>query len=200
MNADRRKFIKTSAIATAAIGTFPTIINACSSPAEKVNVALIGCRSMGFSNLNIFLNQENVECLALCDVDAQILENRAADVEKKTGKRPDIYSDFRKILDRTDVDAVIIGTPDHWHHKQTVDSLAAGLNVYCEKPMTKTVQEAFDVEAKWKASGKVMQVGVQSTSLNVWDEIRALLQDGKLNPRSSLLAPRQLRKAAVLKF
>src|SRR6056297_3082825 len=112
MNSDRRKFIKTSALATAAIGTFPSIMNACASPAEKVKVALIGCRSMGFNNLNTFLEQENVECVALCDVDSNILENRASDVEEKTGARPLLFKDFREVLDNQDVDAVIIGTPD----------------------------------------------------------------------------------------
>ncbi|MBW6537854.1 MAG: twin-arginine translocation signal domain-containing protein, partial [Mariniphaga sp.] len=85
MNSDRRRFIKNSALATAAISTFPTIMNACASPAEKVKVGLIGCRSMGFSNLRSFLKEENnVDCVALCDVDSNILESRAADVEKLT--------------------------------------------------------------------------------------------------------------------
>ncbi|MCA1760925.1 MAG: twin-arginine translocation signal domain-containing protein, partial [Bacteroidales bacterium] len=83
MNSNRRKFIKNSALATAAISAFPTIMNACASPGEKVNVGLIGCRSMGFSDLQSFLKDgNNVDCVALCDVDSKILESRAADVEK----------------------------------------------------------------------------------------------------------------------
>lgn len=116
MNTDRRKFIKNSALAAAAIGAFPTIMNACASPGEKVNVGLIGCRSMGFSDLQSFLKDgNNVDCIALSDVDKNILESRAADVEKIAGNRPVLYSDFREMLDNPDVDAVIVGTPDHWH-------------------------------------------------------------------------------------
>src|SRR6056297_3934604 len=105
VHSNRRNFIKNSAIATAGIGVAPAVLNACASPAEKVNVALIGCRSMGFSDLSTFLNQENVECVALCDVDSNILENRAGDVEEKTGARPLLFKDFREVLDNQDVDA-----------------------------------------------------------------------------------------------
>lgn len=101
-------------------------------------------------------------------------------IEKETGTKPAQYVDYRDMIEKENLDAVCIGTPDHWHHKQIVDSLEAGLNVYCEKPMTKSVEEAFNVEDVWKKTGKVMQVGVQSTSLKVWDEVRALLQDGML--------------------
>src|SRR5690606_12385320 len=79
-----------------------------------------------------------------------------------------------------DLDAVCIGTPDHWHAVQTIEALNAGMHVYCEKPMTKTVEEAIDVMKAWQKTGKVMQVGVQSTSLPVWNEVNQLLRAGKL--------------------
>jgi len=101
-------------------------------------------------------------------------------IEDKTGTKPAQYVDYGEMIEKENLDAVCIGTPDHWHHKQTVDSLNAGLHVYCEKPMTKTVTEAIDVMKTWKKSGKVMQVGVQSTSLPVWNEVQSLLADGKL--------------------
>jgi predicted dehydrogenase len=75
---------------------------------------------------------------------------------------------------------VAIATPDHWHHRQIVDALRAGKHVYAEKPMTKTVEEALDVVKVWRESGRVMQVGVQSTSLKIWDRARALIEAGKL--------------------
>ena len=84
------------------------------------------------------------------------------------------------MYEKEDLDAVCIGTPDHWHAKQTIDALNAGLHVYCEKPMTKTVEEAIAVMKTWQQSGKVMQVGVQSTSLPVWNEVNDMLTAGKL--------------------
>ena len=181
MNSDRRKFIKTSALATAAIGTFPTIMNACASPGEKVNVALIGCRSMGFSNLNTFLNQDNVECVALCDVDSNILENRASDVEKQTGTRPPTYKDFREVLDNPDVDAVIIGTPDHWHAIMMMMALEAGKHVYVEKPMGHSIEECNAmVKAASQYPDLVVQVGMWQRSSKHWFEASEVVKSGLL--------------------
>lgn len=181
MNSDRRKFIKNSAIATAAIGAFPTIMNACASPAEKVNVALIGCRSMGFNNLKTFLEQDNVECLALCDVDANVLETRAADVEKLTGARPQTVKDFREVLDNPDVDAVIIGTPDHWHAIIMMMALEAGKHVYVEKPMGHSIEECNAmVKAAEKYPELIVQVGMWQRSSKHWFEASDIVKSGQL--------------------
>jgi predicted dehydrogenase len=181
MNTDRRKFIKTSALATAAIGTMPSIINACSSPAEKVNVALIGCRSMGFSNLRTFLEQDNVECLSLCDVDSNILDDRALEVEKITGKRPSTCKDFREVLDNKDIDAVIIGTPDHWHAIILMLALEAGKHVYVEKPMGHSIEECNAmVKAAQQHPGLAIQVGMWQRSSKHWFEASDIVKSGKL--------------------
>jgi predicted dehydrogenase len=181
MSSDRRKFIKTSAIATAAIGTFPTIMNACASPADKVNVALIGCRGMGFSNLTTFLEQDNVECLALCDVDANVLENRAAEVEKLTGARPQVFKDFREVLDNPDIQAVIIGTPDHWHAVMMIMALEAGKHVYVEKPMGHSIEECNAmVRAAKKHPELVVQVGMWQRSSKHWFEASDIVKSGQL--------------------
>src|SRR4051794_5159165 len=82
---------------------------------DKIAVALIGCRGMGFADLQNALKQPGVECTALCDVDNEILKKRTADVVKIQGKAPVQYTDFRKLLENKSIDAVIIGTPDHWH-------------------------------------------------------------------------------------
>ena len=90
------------------------------------------------------------------------------------------YENYEDMLADGNIDAVCIATPDHWHAKQTIDALKAGKHVYCEKPMTHTIDEALAVVDAWKATGKVMQVGVQWTSLPVWDKARELIQQGKL--------------------
>src|SRR5207248_2796337 len=78
------------------------------------------------------------------------------------------------------VDAVVIATPDHWHARQTLDALAAGKHVYCEKPMTHSIEDAFRVADAWRSSGLVMQVGVQTTSLPAWDAVREQIEAGRL--------------------
>ena len=97
---------------------------------DNVRVALIGCRSMGWADLQAMMQNPGVELVALCDVDRGVLERRTNDAEKNWGRRPDQHSDYRQVLERQDVDAVIIGTPDHWHCKIMTDACAAGKDVY----------------------------------------------------------------------
>ncbi len=180
--AARREFLKQSAIATAAVGFAPGLLNACASPAEQVNVALIGCRSMGFSNLKSFLRKENnVTCVALCDVDNNVLEKRAAEVEKMTGKRPLTYADFRDVLDNKDVHAVIIGTPDHWHAIMMMMALDAGKHVYVEKPMGHSIEECNAmVAAQTKHPELYCQVGMWQRSSKHWFEASEIVKSGLL--------------------
>lgn len=182
MNSNRRDFIKHSAMAAAAVGVAPTILNACASPAEKVNVALIGCRSMGFNDLKSFLRKgNNVECVALCDIDKKILESKAAEVEKMTGKRPQIEGDFRKVLENPAVDAVIIGTPDHWHAIIMMSALEAGKHVYVEKPMGHSIEECNSmVDMQSKYPDLYCQVGMWQRSSKHWFEASDIVKSGML--------------------
>ncbi|WP_297089591.1 Gfo/Idh/MocA family oxidoreductase [uncultured Draconibacterium sp.] len=182
MSTDRREFIKKSTIAAAAVSVVPGLLNACSSPAEQVNVALIGCRSMGFSNLQSFLRKENnVACVALCDVDNNVLENKAAEVEKMTGKRPLTYNDFRHVLDNKDVNAVIIGTPDHWHAIIMMSALEAGKHVYVEKPMGHSIEECNAMVAmQAKHPELYCQVGMWQRSSKHWFEASEIVKSGIL--------------------
>ena len=79
--------------------------------------------------------------------------------EKSQGKKPDAYKDYRRILDRKDIDAVMIATPDHWHTKIAVEAMYAGKDVYCEKPLTLTIAEGKLIEKVVKETGRVFQVG-----------------------------------------
>lgn len=182
MNINRRKFIKNTAVATAVVSVAPTILNACASPSEKVNVGLIGCRSMGWSDLTSFLKEgNNVECVALCDVDSKILEDRAAEVEKNTGKKPLTYADFRKLLENKDIDAVIIGTPDHWHAIMMMMALEAGKHVYVEKPMGHSIEECNAmVKAAAKHPKLKVQVNMWQRSSKHWFEASEIVKSGQL--------------------
>ena len=84
--------------------------------------------------------------------------------KKKQNKKPDAYKDYRKILDRKDIDAVMIATPDHWHTKIAVEAMLAGKDVYCEKPLTLTISEGKLIEKVVKKTGRVFQVGTMQRS------------------------------------
>ena len=93
------------------------------------------------ADLRQALKQPGVRCGALCDVDDAVLTERIADVEKIQGKAPVAYKDFRQLLDNKDIDAVIIGTPDHWHCYQMIAACEAGKDVYVEKPLDNSIRE-----------------------------------------------------------
>ncbi len=177
---NRREFLKQSAVLTAGIAAIPTIMNAGCSPNEKVRVGLIGCRGMGFNDLKSFLKNEDVECVALCDVDKRVLEPRAAEVEKLTGKKPLMYGDFRQLLENKDIDTVIIGTPDHWHCLMMVYASEAGKNVYVEKPIGSTIEECDVMVAAQKRYKNVVQVGQWQRSHQHWRDAVKYIQEGNI--------------------
>ena len=140
----RRTFLKSSGTAAAGIGLISSLSGAMASCSanEKVNVGLVGCNGMGFADLNTFLKYPQVECIALCDIDENVLNRRAADVEKIRGKKPaHLYKDWRNLIDNKDIDVVIVGTPDHWHCMIMVAACQAGKDVYCEKPLGNSIEE-----------------------------------------------------------
>jgi predicted dehydrogenase len=147
---------------------------------DKIRLGLIGCGMMGWGNLKDFLLHPEVDCVALCDVDRKLLEKRAGEILQLRHKAPDLYGDYRKLLDRKDVDAVIIATPDHWHCLQMVDACAAGKDVYVEKPIANSIAECDAMVAAAKKYGRVVQVGQQQRSGNHWHEMKHYLSSGKL--------------------
>lgn len=184
---NRRNFLQKSALSAAGLSLSPLFGSAHgaifgqTAPSNKVKVALIGCRSMGFSNLSNFLKYPEVECVALCDIDDEWLNKRAADVEKSTGKKvPHLYKDWRKVIDNKDIDAVIIGTPDHWHCLPTIYACQAGKDVYVEKPLSNTIEECNLMEKAARKYNRVVQVGQWQRSDPHWDEAANFLKAGNI--------------------
>ncbi|MCK5467504.1 MAG: Gfo/Idh/MocA family oxidoreductase, partial [Cyclobacteriaceae bacterium] len=144
---NRRNFIKQSAGLAASLGLanipFSNIYAKRKKVAanDKVTLGLVGLRGVNWANLRSHLKIDGVECAALCDVDETILNNRAADLEKMTGKKADLYGDFRKMLERDDIDAILVGTPDHWHTLGTIYAMESGKDVYVEKPLANSIEE-----------------------------------------------------------
>jgi len=184
MKLNRRSFIKRSAVSLAgysAMSMMPSLRwKRKAAPSDTVNVALIGCRNMGFGLLHHFLNQEDAQCIALCDVDENILNDRADEIRRDFDQNPGLYTDFRRMLENKDIDAVIIATPDHWHCLQTVYSLQAGKDVYVEKPLANTIEECNIMVDASKRYNQVFQVGQQQRSGFVFKKAMELVKDGSI--------------------
>lgn len=184
MNSSRRKFIKNSALAATAIGAGTVIPSkvwsAGFAPSDKINVALIGCRNMGFGILSNHLNTGMVNCVALCDVDRNVLEEKGQTVKKNWEQEPELYGDYRKVLERRDVDAVIIGTPDHWHCLIMVDACSAGKDVYVEKPMANTIGECNIMVKAARRYNRIVQVGQQQRNNKVFLDSMELIKSGQI--------------------
>jgi predicted dehydrogenase len=179
----RRVFIRNTAITTAALGLVPTLSGTLAgcAPSDRINVGLIGCNGMGFADLTAFLDHPQVECLALCDIDESVLNRRAADVEKIRGKKPaNLYKDWRKLIDNKDINVVIVGTPDHWHCLQMISACDAGKDVYCEKPLGRTVEECNLMVNAAKRNKTVVQVGQWQRSDPHWQDAVNFIQSRKL--------------------
>ncbi|HOA51488.1 MAG: Gfo/Idh/MocA family oxidoreductase [Thermogutta sp.] len=124
---------------------------------ERPVFATIGLRNQGWE-----ITQKTfkfADFAALADVDAKVLAENVQKTEQRQGKKPDAYKDYRYVLDRKDIDAVMIATPDHWHTKIAVEAMYAGKDVYCEKPLTLTIDEGKLIEKVVKETGRVFQVG-----------------------------------------
>ena len=182
----RRDFLQRSAAGASASGVAVAASSvAASGPNGRLRIGIIGVGNRGFNTHLRTLTKlrglgRKLDVVAVCDV-YSVHRDRAVElIRDQTGVEATAYVDHRELIASDDVDAVCIATPDHWHAIQTVDALQGGKDVYCEKPMTHTVDEARRVVRVWRDSGRVLQVGVQLTSLPVWDMAREMINDGKL--------------------
>lgn len=142
--------------------------------------ATIGLRNQGWEITN--KSFRFADFAALADVDSNVLGANVEKVEKRQGKKPDAYQDYRKVLDRKDIDAVMIATPDHWHTKIAVEAMHAGKDVYCEKPLTLTINEGKLIEKVVKETGRVFQVGTmqRTESEQRFLQAVALIKNGRI--------------------
>lgn len=184
MKPNRRNFLKNVTAASALLATesiakpFHIIRDLKKiSPNDKIRFATIGMGIQGHSDTKAALrSSQDVEFVAAAD----LYDGRLTRVKELYGK--DIFTtrDYRQILERKDIDAVLIVTPDHWHDHITKAALQAGKNVYCEKPMVHHINEGLSVIDAWKKSGKTMQVGSQRISSASFKEAKKLFQAGEI--------------------
>ena len=169
MEVNRRHFLKSSAALAASAQTKV-------SANDKIRIALIGAGGMGSGDANMSLSLPGVELAAVSD----IYDGRLARAKEVWGAHVFTTRDYREVLARKDVDAVIIGTPDHWHAQISVDAMNAGKDVYCEKPMVQKIEDGRRVIEAAKSTGRIMQVGSQRVSSIVYQKAKELLKQGAI--------------------
>jgi len=159
-----------------------TIFKNSFAPSDQINIAAIGINGMGWSDVNGLLKNPGVNIVALCDVDKSVIDRRLADLVKMNIDTSKIktFGDYRKVLDMKDVDAVLIGTPDHWHCKIMVDACMAGKDVYCEKPVGNSIAECAAMVAAQKKYNRVVQVGQWQHSNKHYQDAMDFAHSGKL--------------------
>jgi len=141
---------------------------------DQVNIAVIGMGIMGFSNVETSLQIPGVRLVGVCD----LYTGRLDHAKEVYGNDLAITRNYKELLDRKDVDAVIVATSDHWHDRISIEAMNKGKHVYCEKPMVHKLEEGAEVIATQKKTGKVLQVGSQRVSSIVTEKTRELFESG----------------------
>ena len=149
---------------------------------DKIRVALVGCGGMGRANLHDFMRLPEFEIVGLCDPDLGHIQDAMNDVKKANRPTEQVKteSDFRKVVDRKDLDAVIVGTPDHWHCYVLIAACAANKDVYCEKPLSHNIVEGRTMVEAARRNKRVVQIGTQQRSGQHFKDAVKYVQDGKL--------------------
>ncbi len=152
------------------------------SPSDQLNIGAIGINGMGWSNVRAALKVPGVNLVALCDIDRNVIDKRLADYTKFAGDASKIrvYDDYRKLLEQKDIDAVIIGTPDHWHALIMIHACEAGKDVYVEKPVGNSIVECRTMVAAQERYKKVVQAGQWQRSQKHFKDAVDFVQSGAL--------------------
>ena len=188
----RRSFLRKAVLGTAAVTSAPMVLSgsykqgllldprsystAAFTANDQINLALIGTGIQGIYDTTTALQVPGVKLVATCD----LYKGRLARAKELWGDDIFVTRDYREILDRKDVDAVIIATPDHWHKKISIEALNAGKAVYCEKPMVQKAEEGHELIAAHQKSGKIMQVGSQGMSSLGNEKAKQLYEAGAI--------------------
>ena len=196
----RRSFLKNSTSTAAAVALGLNLAGAggtqtVRSANEKIRVGFIGVGNRGTQLLTRFMKQDDVEIAAICDVYEPYLARDYSKVEQRLkdalgGRIPKMtenlgenvarYKDFRRLLDRRDIDAVVIATPDHWHAVQTIMACQAGKDVYVEKPLSVTIHEGRKMVEAAKRYNCVVQVGLHRRSSKSYMQIAEHVKGGRI--------------------
>ena len=174
----RRSFLQATAAAAVARPVFSAHARAQGAN-DRVRVGVIGTGTRGTMLAGFFSLHDDCAVVAGCDVAGSRLD-AFMEAQSKAGGQLDRYDDYRRILDRQDIDAVVVATPDHWHGPMMVEACAAGKDVYVEKPISNAIEPAQKMVAAAREHGRVTQVGLQQRQGEHFQEAAKLIQDGLL--------------------
>lgn len=180
----RRSFLRVAGATAAAFTTNRAQARAV-GPNDRITIAVIGTGGMGGRHIEALAENPNCTIAALCDVAIPRYEKQQEVVLDKTGKKPDGYQDFRRVLDRSDIDAIITPTPDHWHPLITILGCEAGKDVYVEKPVCTTIAEGRAMVNAARRYGRIVQVGTQQRSMPIFQQAIDIVRSGTLGQITS---------------
>lgn len=178
-NHSRRSFIKKSAGAFAAFSILPNLVSQ-GAIADRVRVAHIGLGGMGNAHMEWFAAIKDADIVALCDLDPDHLSQTADKLKKLGKKRFKEYPDFRSILDRKDIDAVTVATPDHWHGQIAIMAFEAGKDVYGEKPLSYDIREGQLMLESLGKNKRVFQLGTQIHAGDNYHRVAEIIRSGAI--------------------
>src|SRR5690349_4471255 len=186
----RRDFIRTTSASVAGASVAPFVLArgllAADTPGKRIHMEFIGMGIQSRHLLGAFLGSPAARVVAVCDVDSKRRENAKNTVDKRyaNAKEPvepcAAYGDFREIIERKDIDAVCIATPDHWHTIPMLAALRSGKDVYCEKPLTHNIHEAVEVMKAVDANQRVLQTGSMQRSMKEFRVACELVRNGAI--------------------
>ena len=186
----RRDFLKKATVAAVGFHIVPRHVlgNGFVPPSDKINLGIIGTGKQGNILARYFLNNTQAQILAGSDVWDTKRESFKSNVSdyyaelRRVGNYNGVesYLDYRELLERSDIDGVIITTPDHWHGIQAIDAIKAGKDVFCEKPLTNTIQEGIDMVKAVREHGCVFQTGSMQRSWEIFRRAKDIVSSGKL--------------------
>lgn len=180
---NRRKFIKSSSLATVAMTTgLSTYGLEAPRPSQKrvLRFGLIGCGWYGMVIAKAALKTGDVVISAVADIDSEHLSNSIAELTSLQGSSPHGFKDYQQLLNLTELDAVMIGTPPHWHALQFIAACEKGLPIYCEKPLAYDVDEGKAMIEAAKKAGNIVQIGFQRRQSRAFKMAKELIRDGKI--------------------
>lgn len=176
--ANRRSFLKTSAVATSSFLAAPAILRAGVGPNDKIGVAVVGVNGRGGDHISEYLSDERTEIRFVVEVDETVANKRCDDIEKKQGVRPTPVADMRRAFEEKSVDIVSTATPNHWHALTGIWAMQAGKDAYIEKPVCHNVHEGTALIAAARKYGRMCQVGTQCRSSAAIQEAFAFMREG----------------------
>ena len=173
----RREFLREAAAVGAGVAAFGGLAPARVLGAnDRIRLGLLGSGERGTYDMKLFIGHPDVEVVAVCDV----YEPHRLQAQEVAGSQAQVHTDYREVLDRKDVDAVLIATPDHWHKQVLIDSVHAGKDAYCEKPIMHSIPEGVEMMKAVKETNRVVQTGTQQRSWPHWVLGKQLVDDGML--------------------